>query len=101
MNPPLQPGDPATTIDATLPFGYNGAVGQSPDIANVVTIYDIAESGTQVVVQLNAPSGLKVGNSVRISGTANSATDLQYDGIYTVTGIGFPSPAPSGGAPRR
>src|SRR5450759_4185878 len=27
---PLQPGDPATTIDGGSAFGYNGAVGQVP-----------------------------------------------------------------------
>ena len=33
---PLQPGDPATTVDASGPgsFSYNGAVGQVPDLDN-------------------------------------------------------------------
>jgi hypothetical protein len=65
------PGDPATTdgasdgssyVGAAKPglFGYNGAVGLVPDIANLVSIYDIAETtdGTRtVVVQANAPLG--------------------------------------------
>jgi len=34
--PTLQPGDPAATVDASGPgsFGYNGAVGQVPDLDN-------------------------------------------------------------------
>jgi FtsP/CotA-like multicopper oxidase with cupredoxin domain len=31
---PLQPGDPATTIDASGAFTWNGAVGQVPDLDN-------------------------------------------------------------------
>ena len=30
--PPLQPGDPATTVDGGGTFGYNGAIGQVPDL---------------------------------------------------------------------
>src|ERR1700688_246665 len=67
---PLLPGDPATTdgISAnswptwptplsTGPFTYNGAVGLAPDIANLVSIYDISQgtSGSTVYVQANAP----------------------------------------------
>jgi hypothetical protein len=29
---PLAPGDPATTVDGGSPFGYNGAIGLTPDI---------------------------------------------------------------------
>src|SRR6202140_5076916 len=58
----LLPGDPATT-DAlpTGPFTYNGAVGLAPDIANLVSIYDISQgtSGNTVYVQANAPLGLR------------------------------------------
>src|SRR5580704_11596651 len=75
----LLPGDPATTdgvvantwpavnsvtgIPTPLPtagFTYNGAVGIVPDIANLVSIYDIAQQtgSALVVVQLNAPLGL-------------------------------------------
>ncbi len=96
----LQPGDPATTVDANsgnmASFSYNGAVGLIPDIANLVTIYDIAEdpatSATphRVTVQPNAPLGVKVGDSVTIAGTG-----LAYDGTWTVTGIGYPTPLPS------
>ncbi len=101
------PGDPATTDGivantwptwptplATGAFSFNGAVGLAPDIANLVTIYDIAEApapSTQVVVQTNAPLGLAMGQSVIIAGTGTG-----YDGTWTITGIGLPSPLPSG-----
>jgi hypothetical protein len=103
----LQPGDPATTNGQvanvwpawptplpTAPFTYNGAVGLAYDIANLVSIYDIAEAAapsTQVVVQGNAPLGVVVGQSVTIAGTGTA-----YDGTWTVTGVGFPTPTPSG-----
>src|SRR5438105_3154743 len=41
---PLQPGDPATSGLTA----YNGAVGLALDIPNVVSIYDISESGNTV-----------------------------------------------------
>jgi FtsP/CotA-like multicopper oxidase with cupredoxin domain len=87
---PLQPGDPATTGSG---FAFNGAIGQTLDIANIVTIYDIAEAstGTQVTVQLNAPLGVNVGDSVVIAGTGTG-----YDGTWTVSGIGVPNPTPAG-----
>jgi len=106
----LQPGDPATTdqpvIPAVLPlapFNYNGAVGLAYDVANTVTIYDIAESGTTAYVQTNAPLGLNPGDSVVIAGTGG-APPAGYDGTYTVlntnltsfpsgiTPFGFPAP---------
>jgi FtsP/CotA-like multicopper oxidase with cupredoxin domain len=93
---PLQPGDPATTVDALKTFDFNGAVGQAIDIAHLVTIYDIAEvTGTTktVVVQLNAPSGLNPGDSVVISGTGG-APPAGYDGTYPVIAVGFPGFAP-------
>ncbi len=90
---PLQPGDPATTVDNGGAFGFNGAVGLAPDIANLVTIYDIAESTASgshlVVVQGNAPLGLHAGDTVVISGAGAG-----YDGTVTVTGTGFPASAP-------
>jgi hypothetical protein len=84
----LLPGDPATTDGQSwqatgralspLVLAYNGAVGIVPDIANLVTIYDIAEStagsGNTVVVQTNAPLGVQVGQVVNVCGT----------GTYTV-----------------
>jgi hypothetical protein len=91
------PGDPATTVDAGGTFSYNGAVGLAYGIANIVTIYDIAEdpptpvaTAHRVTVQTNAPLGLSVGDTVVIAGTG-----LGYDGSWTVTGIGLPSPLPS------
>jgi Multicopper oxidase len=103
------PGDPATTdgIQAnvwptwptplsTAGFNYNGAVGLAPDVANVVSIYDIAQDPTtsatpnRVTVQTNAPLGVPVGGSVTIAGTGTG-----YDGTWTITAIGLPSPLPS------
>ncbi|HEY1481499.1 MAG TPA: multicopper oxidase domain-containing protein [Candidatus Acidoferrum sp.] len=101
----LLPGDPATTDGAvantwpawgtplpTSPFNYNGAVGLAYDVVNLVSIYDIAEvaGSTQVIVQTNAPLGVPVGGQVTISGTGTG-----YDGTWTITGLGLPSPLPS------
>ena len=100
----LLPGDPATTdgiVANTWPgfplstgaFTYNGGVGLAEDLAEIVTIFDIAEApapSTLVVVQTNAPLGLAVGKSVTIAGTGTG-----YDGTWTITGIGLPSPLPS------
>ncbi len=95
----LLPGDPATTDGivantwtpwptplSTAGFNYNGAVGLALDIANLVTIYDIAQTndGTgTVVVQANAPLGVNVGDSVIISGTGG-VPPTGYDGTYNV-----------------
>jgi FtsP/CotA-like multicopper oxidase with cupredoxin domain len=92
----LRPGDPATTIDQPGAFTFNGAVGLAADIANLVSIFDIAQDAPssstphRVTVQLNAPLGLMAGNSVTIAGTG------AYDGTYTVDAIGFPIPTPPG-----
>ena len=110
----LMPGDPATTdgttasswpafpiippLNSNTPpnFTWNGAVGLAPDIANLVSIYDIAQDPTtsatpnRVTVQTNAPLGLAAGQSVTIAGTGTG-----YDGTWTITGIGLPSPLPS------
>jgi hypothetical protein len=103
----LLPGDPATTngvvantwptwpaANPTAPFSYNGAVGLAYDIANLVTIYDIAEApspSTLVVVQLNAPLSLSVGQMVTISGTGTG-----YDGTWPVASLGLPTTLPAG-----
>ena len=103
----LMPGDPAATDgivantwpawptpNSTAGFTYNGAVGLAYDIANLVSIYDIAEAAapsTVVVVQANAPLGVTVGQTVTIAGTGTG-----YDGTWTVTGLGLPAPLPSG-----
>jgi hypothetical protein len=92
--PQLQPGDPATT--GLGKFTFNGAVGLAPDIANIVSIYDIAQdpatSSTphRVTVQTNAPLGLNAGDTVLISGTGAG-----YDGKWVISGIGLPAPLPS------
>jgi Multicopper oxidase len=98
----LQPGDPATTDGiaantwpadvtgfplSTAGFSYNGAVGLTNDIPNLVSIYDISEVGTTVTVVGNAPLGVAVGNSVTISG----ADTTGYNGTYTVTAINVPN----------
>jgi Multicopper oxidase len=87
----LLPGDPATT-DAlpTGPFTYNGAVGLAPDIANLVSIYDISQgtSGSTVYVQANAPLGLTHGNTVIISGTGG-VPPAGYDGTWTIDSAPF------------
>jgi hypothetical protein len=114
------PGDPATTDGAVAntwpvpnpvtisspPFTYNGAVGLAYDITNLVTIYDIAESGTTVYVQANAPLGLSTGSSVTICGTGTytatkppmapcgtgTAPLNGYDGTFTITAAPFAWP---------
>jgi FtsP/CotA-like multicopper oxidase with cupredoxin domain len=93
----LKPGDPATTVNNGGAFAFNGAVGLALDIPNLVSIFDIAEDPTtpavtahRVTVQANAPLGVNIGDSVVIS-----RTGLAYDGTWTVTGIGLPSPLPS------
>jgi hypothetical protein len=96
QGPAMSPGDPATTdappaITATGvasslgAFTYNGAVGLAKNIANLVTIYDIAEVGNTVYVQANAPLGVHVGDTVVIAGTGTPPAKGPYDGTYTVT----------------
>jgi hypothetical protein len=95
------PGDPATTDGVTannwtgfpLPtsnFNWNGAVGLVPDIANLVSIYDIAESTsngvTTIYVQTNAPLGVSIGDSAVVYGTGGTpAKGTGYDGSYIVS----------------
>src|ERR1700682_5243099 len=100
---PLQPGDPATTDGiaantwpssfslfplSTSPFTYNGAGGLTKDIPNLVSIYDISESGNTVKVVGNAPLGVAVGDLVTISG----ADTTGYNGTFTVTSINVFNP---------
>jgi FtsP/CotA-like multicopper oxidase with cupredoxin domain len=89
----LKPGDPATTVNNGGAFAFNGAVGLALDIPNLVSILDPttpAVTAHRVTVQANAPLGVNIGDSVVIS-----RTGLAYDGTWTVTGIGLPSPLPS------
>jgi len=101
----LQPGDPATTVDGGGTFSFNGGVGLAYDTAHLVSIYDIAQSTAPgshnvIVVQLNAPSELKLGDSVVIAGTGGTpSAGTGYDGTYTVASLGFPSPTPAGVTP--
>jgi FtsP/CotA-like multicopper oxidase with cupredoxin domain len=97
----LMPGDPATTDGivantwptsfplSTTPFAYNGAVGLANDIPNLVSIYDISESGTTVTVVGYAPLGVAIGDSVTIAGTD---TSVGYNGTFSVTAINIPNP---------
>jgi len=73
---PLQPGDPLTSGLTA----YNGAVGLALDIPNVVSIFDISESGHTVTVVANAPLGVKALDTVTIAGTGTA-----YDGTFPVT----------------
>jgi Multicopper oxidase len=96
----LQPGDPAASNGltanptawptfplATSAFTYNGAVGLTPDIPNLVTIYDISQTTTAgvttVTVVGNAPLGVVMGDSVTISGQDTTA----YNGMFPVAAI--------------
>jgi len=109
--PVLLPGDPATTdgvvantwpawptANPTAPFVYNGAVGIEPDIANLVSIYDISQgtTGHTVYVQANAPLGLQTGQQVTIAGTGG-APPTGYDGTWTITAS--PWAYPTAGVP--
>jgi FtsP/CotA-like multicopper oxidase with cupredoxin domain len=99
---PLQPGDPATTDGATdyatgtnvapyqpgtASFTWNGAVGLTPDIPFVDTVFDISESGHTVTVVLNSLANFSVGDSVIISGVGAG-----YNGTFTVTAVGITNP---------
>jgi hypothetical protein len=92
----LAPGDPATSLGVTPPtttwpplpistagFNYNGAVGLALDIPNLVTIYDISETGHTVTVIGNAPLGAAINDQVTISGLDTAG----YNGTWTVTAI--------------
>jgi hypothetical protein len=100
---PLQPGDPATKVGmmaniwpasssgfplSTAGFAYNGAVGLTYNIPNLVSIYDISEVGNTVTVVGNAPLGVAVGNQITISG----ADTTGYNGTWTVSAINIVNP---------
>jgi FtsP/CotA-like multicopper oxidase with cupredoxin domain len=98
---PLVPGDPATTDGVTAnswstfpiattggsTLNYNGAVGLTMGIPNIVSIYDISEVGTTVTVIGNAPLGVAVGDTVNINGLDT----VGYNGSFTVTAINVPN----------
>jgi FtsP/CotA-like multicopper oxidase with cupredoxin domain len=97
----LVPGDPATSdgvvanswtgfpIATTGPgtLSYNGAVGLALDVPNIVSIYDISESGNTVTVIGNAPLGVALGDSVTISGGDTTG----YNGTFTVSAVNVPN----------
>jgi hypothetical protein len=103
--PMLQPGDPATAVDSGIPFAFNGAVGQVPEIAAMVTITNIVEGplpatfppttacagnpatlpANTVSVYTNAPLGLAVGAQVVIANSNGSTTPAGYLGPHTIT----------------
>jgi FtsP/CotA-like multicopper oxidase with cupredoxin domain len=56
---PLQPGDPATTVDASGPFTYNGAVGLAGDQSVFV---DDGTGKNACVTQANPPSQCLTGH---------------------------------------
>jgi hypothetical protein len=102
---PFFPGDPATSdglvagswpvlgANPIAPFTYNGAVGLAPDVANLVSIYDISQgaTGNTVYVQANAPLGLTTGASVIIAGTGG-VPPAGYDGTWTITAAPYTFP---------
>jgi FtsP/CotA-like multicopper oxidase with cupredoxin domain len=100
---PLRAGDPATTVDASGAgsFTFNGAVGLIPDVANLVTIYDISEvtGSSLVVVQANAPLGLNAGDKVVISGTGLAYDNTASNPTWTITTAGYTMPAPCTATP--
>jgi FtsP/CotA-like multicopper oxidase with cupredoxin domain len=95
----LQPGDPATTVDASGPgsFTYNGAVGQVPRTLNVATISAIvdgplpagtpavagcpAPAANTVTVYMDAPLGLPVGAQVIVTVPGTPG----YNGTFPIT----------------
>jgi hypothetical protein len=97
----LVPGDPATSDGvvantwtgfpiATTGAGtlsYNGAVGLALDVPNIVSIYDISESGNTVTVIGNAPLGVALNDTVTISGGDTTG----YNGTFTVTAVNVPN----------
>jgi hypothetical protein len=113
---PLLPGDPATTNGAsddsggyvlgspTPPapgaagsFTWNGAVGLTPDIPYIETIYDISEGTTAttahtVTVILFVASSFKVGDQIVVSGTGTGYDNTAANPTWTVSAINVPNP---------
>jgi hypothetical protein len=86
-NPPPVPGDPATTLDAGQPFGYNGAVGLSGNVPFVASVFDASEVGSTVTIVLNTASPFSVGDLVVVSNVGAG-----YDGTWKVTAINVTNP---------
>ncbi len=98
----LAPGDPATTNDpAPGTFSYNGAVGLTPEVVKLETIYDISEGCTAslasctgvtpntVTVILNTPSPFNLNDLVVVSGTGSPPAG--YDGTWPVSAVNIPN----------
>jgi hypothetical protein len=103
-----QPGDPATTVGASIPvplpisgFAFNGAVGLVNDIPNLATIYSISEGttlqcgtpptacnpgfgATTVTVVLNTAVMFQPGDQIKITGLDTTG----YNGTWTVGTVG-------------
>ena len=79
---PLQPGDPATTVDGGSAFSYNGAVGLMPDLEfdRSLGITSIREVGNTVTVRTTSAHNLTVGSTVIISGV----TPADFNGTFVV-----------------
>jgi FtsP/CotA-like multicopper oxidase with cupredoxin domain len=99
--PRLLPGDPATSelppgsvsggpnstpIDPTK-FNYNGAVGLTSRVVDLVNIYEAHEVGNVVTIVANAPLVVNVGDPVKITNLDVNAGTPGYDGTWTVTAI--------------
>jgi hypothetical protein len=92
--PNVVPGDPATTngagdapysVGTNGTFTWNGAVGLTPDVPYLATIFDISEVGNTVTVVLNTQAPFAVGDGVVISGQDTAG----YNGTFTVTAVGI------------
>ena len=113
----LLPGDPATSVGATVVGGlvqplstsqlstlagfYNGAVGLDYDVVNTVSIFDISEVGNTVTVVANTPLDLNLratvgsvpGSQVLISGGTDLPAGYTNGGNpVTVTAINVLNP---------
>ena len=79
---PLQPGDPATTVEGGSAFSYNGAVGLMPDLEfnRSLGITSIREVGHTVTVRTSSAHNLTVGSTVIISGV----TPDDFNGSFVV-----------------
>jgi FtsP/CotA-like multicopper oxidase with cupredoxin domain len=107
--PRLQPGDPATSDNGgpglgagcgfgspcpTSPFGYNGAVGLTSRVVDLVNIYDASEgtgptgpAGATVTIVANAPLVVKIGDPVLITNLGAG-----YDGTWIVSAVNIANP---------
>jgi FtsP/CotA-like multicopper oxidase with cupredoxin domain len=101
--PGLVPGDPATSdlppasVSGSGPFdfskfNYNGAVGLTSRVVDLVNIYEAHENGNTVTIVANAPLVVKVGDPIKITNLDANAGAVGYDGTWTVTAINIANP---------